>query len=119
MPPNNKLTHSNLPIIGGVMAAIGASLCCAGPFVLLSLGMSGAWISSLTFLEPYRPLLITIVLLLFGWAGWQVHRPVDACAPGTACSIPQTRKRRQIMFWATAMVAVVLVTSNYWIPLIV
>ena len=76
MPPSNKVTHFNLPVIGGVMAAIGASLCCVGPFVLLSLGISGAWISSLTLLEPYRPVFIAVVLLLFGWAGWQMYRPV-------------------------------------------
>lgn len=119
MPPNDKLTNPNLPLIGGVMAAISTSLCCVGPFVLLSLGISGAWISSLTLLEPYRPVFIAVVLLVFGWAGWQVHRPIKACAPGTACSVPQTRKRRLTLFWATAIIALVLLTSSYWIPLIV
>ena len=52
-----------------------------------------AWIGNLTLLEPYRPLFIATVLLLFGWAGWQVHRPIEACEPGTACAVPQTRKR--------------------------
>ncbi len=118
MPPKDKLTNFNLPMIGGVMAAIGASLCCVGPFVLISVGISGAWISNLTLLEPYRPVFITVVLILFGWAGWKVYRPVETCEPGTACSVPQTRKRRQIIFWITAMVALVLVTSSYWIPLI-
>jgi mercuric ion transport protein len=37
-------------------AAIGASLCCVVPLVLVSLGISGAWLASLTALEPYRPL---------------------------------------------------------------
>ena len=35
--------ESNLPIIGGVIAAIGAGLCCAGPFVLLLLGFNAPW----------------------------------------------------------------------------
>ncbi|MAY38676.1 MULTISPECIES: mercuric transporter MerT family protein [Gammaproteobacteria] len=118
MPANDKLTHPNLPLIGGVMAAIGAGLCCVGPFVLLTLGISGAWIGNLTLLEPYRPIFIAIVLLFFGWAGWKVHRPIEACEPGTACAIPQTRKRRQIIFWITGIIALVLVTSTYWIPLI-
>ncbi|EFB9870222.1 TPA: mercuric transporter MerT family protein, partial [Salmonella enterica subsp. enterica serovar Minnesota] len=50
--------ESNLPIIGGVIAAVGAGLCCAGPFVLLLLGVSGSWIGNLTLLEPYRPIFI-------------------------------------------------------------
>ena len=117
MPPKHKLAESNIPVISGVIAAIGASLCCVGPFVLLTLGISGAWIGNLTLLEPYRPLFIPTVLLLFGWAGWQVHRPIEACEPGTACAVPQTRKRRQIIFCTTAIIALILVTSSYWIPL--
>lgn len=109
---------SNLPLIGGVTAALGAGLCCIGPFVLLSLGIGGAWIGNLTLLAPYRPLFIVAVLALFGWAGWKVYRPVKACEPGTACAVPQVRQRRQVIFWITAFVALVLVTSTYWIPLI-
>jgi mercuric ion transport protein len=120
VPANEKLNaNSNLPIIGGVLTAIGASICCVGPFVLLALGISGAWISNLTLLEPYRPIFIIAALGLFGWAGWKVYRPVAACEPGTACATPQVRKRRQMIFWITAVLALILVTSSYWIPLMV
>lgn len=114
MPKND----TNLPLIGGIAAAIGAGLCCVGPFLLLTLGVGGAWIGNLTLFEPYRPLFIVTVLALFGWAGWKVYRPVTACEPGTACAVPQARKRRQVIFWITLLIALVLVTSNYWIPLI-
>lgn len=106
---------SNLPIIGGVIAAVGAGLCCAGPFVLLLLGVSGSWIGNLTLLEPYRPLFLLAALGLFGFAGWKVYRPVEDCEPGTACAVPLVRKRRQVIFWIAALTALVLVTSNYWI----
>ena len=46
---------SQLSILGGLAAAIGASACCAGPLVLLLWGISGSWISHLTLLDPYRP----------------------------------------------------------------
>ena len=110
--------ESNLPIIGGVLAAVGASLCCAGPFVLLLLGVSGSWIGNLTLFEPYRPIFILVVFTLFGYAGWKVYRPVTVCEPGSACAVPQVRKRRQVIFWFTALTALVLVTSNYWITLL-
>ena len=106
---------SNLPIIGGVIAAVGAGLCCAGPFVLLLLGVSGSWIGNLTLLEPYRPLFLLAVLGLFGFAGWKVYRPVEDCEPGAACAVPLVRKRRQVIFWIAALTALGLVTSNYWI----
>lgn len=38
-----------------LMAAIGASVCCVAPLVLLSLGIGGAWVSTLTAMEPVRP----------------------------------------------------------------
>ena len=44
--------NSSLPLAGGIAAAIGAGLCCAGPLVLLLLGVSGSWIGNLTVLEP-------------------------------------------------------------------
>ena len=107
--------ESNLPIIGGVIAAIGAGLCCAGPFVLLLLGISGSWIGNLTLLEPYRPIFILLVLALFGFSGWKIYRPIETCEPGTACAGPRVRRRRQVIFWVAALTALVLITSNYWI----
>ena len=41
-------------LIAGVLAAIGASVCCVGPLVLLALGIGGTWVGSLTAMEPYR-----------------------------------------------------------------
>ena len=120
MPPKGTLTaDSNLPLVGGVIAAVGAGLCCVGPFILLTLGISGAWIANLTLLEPYRPIFIIAVRGLFGWAGWKVYRPIEVCEPGTACAVPQVRKRRQMIFWLAAVLALSLVTSTYWIPLLV
>ena len=85
--------NSNWPVIGGIAAALGAGLCCVGPFLLISLGIGGAWISNLTQLEPYRPLFIVAVLILFGWAGWQVHRPIEQCEPGSSLRNPQDSKK--------------------------
>ena len=49
--PTLKLRGS---LVAGVLAAIGASVCCVGPLVLLTLGIGGAWIANLTALEPTR-----------------------------------------------------------------
>ncbi|HEY9031998.1 MAG TPA: mercuric transporter MerT family protein [Kangiella sp.] len=107
--------NSSLPLAGGIAAAIGAGLCCAGPLVLLLLGVSGSWIGNLTLLEPYRPIFILFVVATFSFAGWKVYRPIENCEAGTACATPQVRRRRQIIFWGTAFIALILVMSNYWI----
>jgi len=110
---------SNLPLVGGILAAIGASICCAGPLILLMLGVSGAWIGNLTLFEPYRPYFLVVVIVMFIYAGRQVYRPIDKCEPDSACAVPETRTRRQWLFWLMAVIAGILVASNYWILLFV
>ena len=51
---------------GGVVAAFLASACCIGPLVLLTLGISGAWIGNLTVLEPYKPWFAGVALVFVG-----------------------------------------------------
>ena len=67
MSETGTATTSQGSMIAAVLAAMGASLCCIGPLVLLALGISGAWISYLTALEPYRPIFIGVTLLFLGW----------------------------------------------------
>tara|TARA_R110001592_G_scaffold362074_1_gene674812 strand:+ start:454 stop:813 length:360 start_codon:yes stop_codon:yes gene_type:complete len=114
----NKINWS---ILGGVAAAIGASLCCAGPLILLSIGISGAWISNLTAFEPYRPIFILVVIILFGLAGWQLFKPqfsgINDCEPGAACAVPDTRNRRQVLFVFALIISIGLVSSPYWLTL--
>jgi mercuric ion transport protein len=113
-----KKSNASMPLLSGFLAAIGSSLCCAGPFVLLSLGLGGAWVSNLTRLEPYRPLFIVAVIIGFSLAGYRIYRPIIYCKKGTACAVPANQVRQQIIFWFAALIAAVLVTNVYWIPLV-
>ena len=45
---------------GGIIGAIVASSCCILPLVLVLAGVSGAWIGSLTALDPYKPYFIVV-----------------------------------------------------------
>lgn len=58
----------NSSLVTGVVAAILASACCLIPFILLSIGLSGAWLSSLSALDPFRPLFIGIALIALYFA---------------------------------------------------
>ena len=82
-----------LPLIGGVIAAIAASLCCVGPLVLVMLGIGGAWVGNLAVLEPFRPYFLgaAIIALFFAWK--KIYRaPAAACTPGSLCAMPQTNR---------------------------
>lgn len=98
----------------GALAAIGASLCCVGPLVLVTLGIGGAWISSLSKLEPLRPLFIVATLGLLAWAWYTLYRAPEACEPGTSCADPKVRRRQRLIFWVVSVGLVLLLTfPNY------
>lgn len=114
---SEQKVNASMPLLTGFLAAIGSALCCAGPFILLSLGLGGAWVSSLALLEPYRALFIGAVVISFAIAGYRIFRPISDCKKGTACAVPVNRLRQQIIFWLAALIAAISVTSPYWLPL--
>lgn len=96
--------------VGG-LAALLASACCMGPLVLVALGLSGAWIGSLTLLEPYRPFFVAGALVALFFAGRRIFRPVEACRPSEVCAVPRTRRVYKIVFWIVS--AIVLIALIY------
>ncbi len=95
-------------LLGGVAAAIGASACCAGPLLLVVLGVGGAWGSRLVALEIYQPYFIGAALAFFGYAFFKLYRNPEDCAPGEACAIPAVRQRQRLIFWPVALAAAAL-----------
>lgn len=61
----------------GVLTAIAASLCCITPVLALIAGASGA-ASTFSWLEPARPYLIGITVLVLGFAWYQKLKPKKA-----------------------------------------
>ncbi len=113
-----SIQKSKLPLLGAIVAAIGASLCCAGPLVLILLGVSGSWISNLALFEPFKPYLIMATALLFVWIGWGLYKPQPSCNEGDACSVPQVQVNRRRLFWLALIVASILISSEWWIPML-
>jgi mercuric ion transport protein len=104
-------------LIGGIVSAIGASICCVGPLVLLALGVSGAWIGSLTALEPYRPIFIGATLLFLGLAFYRLYLARPACSPESACANPRTLKRQRLAFWIVTVLVLGLIAVPWFAPL--
>lgn len=99
-----------IAVVGGIVGALAASSCCVLPFVLFTLGISGAWISNLTALEPYQPVFAVITLGLLGYGFYNVYRkPKVACAEGSYCGTPSSRRIAKIGLWsATVLIAIAL-----------
>lgn len=104
-------------LVAGVVAAIGASVCCVGPLVLLMLGIGGAWIGNLTAFEPYRPVFIGLTLLFIGLAFRRLYRVPQSCAPGAACADPQALRRQRMIFWCVTVVLLGLLAIPWLAPL--
>jgi mercuric ion transport protein len=104
-------------LIAGILSAIGASICCVGPLVLLALGVSGAWIGSLTALEPYRPIFIGLAVLFLGFAFRRLYLARPACAPDSACANPRVLKRQRLAFWIVTVLVLGLIAVPWFAPL--
>lgn len=104
-------------LFAGGLAALLASTCCLGPLVLVSLGVSGAWIGNLAVLEPYRPIFITAALVALFFAWKRVFRPAQDCRPGEVCAIPQVRSTYKVIFWVVVALVVVALGFPYVLPL--
>jgi mercuric ion transport protein len=102
---------------GGIIGAIVASSCCILPLVLVLAGISGAWIGSLTALEPYKPYFIFATLVIIGIGFWQVYfKPKPPCEDGSYCAKPQSSIIAQIALWSGLAIVLLAATIDWWAP---
>ena len=106
----------NRSLIAAVVAAVGASICCVGPFVLLMLGVGGAWIGNLTALEPYRPIFIGVTLVFLGLAFRKLYLVPEACEAGKPCANPVTRRNQRSVFWVVTVILAALIVFPWYGP---
>ena len=104
-------------VVAGVAAAIGASACCAGPLLLVILGVGGAWGSRLVALEPLQPYFVAAALMFFGFAFYRLYRIQETCAPDEVCAIPAVRRRQRVIFWVVSVLAATLMSFPLYAPL--
>ena len=103
-------------LLASVLAAIGASVCCVGPLVLLMLGIGGAWVANLTALEPLRPWFIAATLLFLGLAFRRLYLQPQVCEPGSVCAEPIVLKRQRLIFWVVALAILALLSVPWLAP---
>ena len=115
------LDGQRLMAAGSLLGALAASSCCIVPLVLFGLGISGAWIGSLTRLAPYQPYFIAATLGFLG-----VGLLACASKDSETVSVPMAKvcarplPRRLVK--ATLVVATVLVLAalgfDFFAPLL-
>lgn len=101
------------------MGAFLASACCVGPLVLLTLGISGAWIGNLTALEPFKPIFAVIALGFIGAGFRQVYfRKPTVCEPVSYCARPSSARITKSALWTSLILVLAALTIDWWAPLL-
>ncbi|WP_146908794.1 mercuric transporter MerT family protein [Arenimonas daejeonensis] len=97
------------------LAAIGASVCCVVPLVLVLMGISGAWIANLTAMDAWRPWFSAATLLCLALAFWNLYGPSSRCRSDGVCVSPQVLARRRRWLWLAAIGIAVLLLFPYYV----
>lgn len=105
------MEKSKIPVIGGIVTAIVASLCCIGPAVLALVGAGS--IGAFAAFEPYRPYFVGITVAILGLAFYLTYRKREVkCEDGT-CKVEGASKWNKISAWLATFFAVVAIGYPY------
>ncbi|WP_455205372.1 mercuric ion transporter MerT, partial [Kaarinaea lacus] len=113
---DNQPISTKGTLIAGLLAGLTASACCAGPLILLMLGISGSWIGNLSALEPYRPIFILVALVFLGLAFRKIYLKPQACSTDAVCATQQGKRSQQIIFWITTLIVVLSIAFPWYGP---
>lgn len=103
--------------IGTTLAAIGASICCVGPLLLLSLGIGGAWMSTLTSMESVRPFFIILTLVFIGLGYRKLYVLPENCKEGKTCELPEEKQKQRMIFWIASLLVLMLLAFPWYAPI--
>jgi len=108
----NKAQKATL--ISGIIASIAAASCCIGPVLFAVLGVSSA--GALSKMEPYRPFLTILTVILLGAAFYFTYRKneTEECDPNSYCANPKADKWNKIILWCATVLILGFLTFPYW-----
>jgi len=100
------MRKEKLTALGSVAAAIGASICCIGPLVGVTLG-TGSLVAA-SGLQRCRPLFLGVTFVLLGVAWYLTYRKpkAEGCGEGTACATKPGGKGGKLVLWIATVLAI-------------
>jgi mercuric ion transport protein len=101
-------------LIGSVIAAAAASICCLGPIVL-SVAGAGALGAAATGLEPLRPILLAASMTLLGLAFHFTYRSANAGCEADGTCAPSSRRATKMTLWVATLIIVLLAAFPYYV----
>ena len=116
----NKRPRNDKPWLaaGGVLGAILTSSCCILPLILISIGVSGAWIGSLTALDAYKPAFMAVAGAFIAVGFWRVYfaKPA-ACEDGSVCAKAESGRFTKTALWTSTILVLLAATIDFGAPL--
>jgi len=103
-------------LLAGVLAGFVASACCLLPLAVISVGIGGSLLSPLDALAPYQSYLFGGSGLSLVYGFWRSYREDKACAAGTLCATPQSRRRTRVLLSIGVVVFVAAVIIQAYGP---
>jgi len=110
---------SNRPLLLAIVAGIGASACCIGPLLLLSLGLGGAWVGNLTAMEPYSGYFTAITFVILAVVFHKLYVATKQCDEGEACGNPKILENQRIIFWVVSIILIAMMSFPYYADYII
>jgi mercuric ion transport protein len=99
-----------------IVAALGASICCIGPIVAVTFGMTS--LAALARYEPLRPVFTAATLALLGLAFYATYRRRSAaCEPNSVCAAhgpDRVQRINRIVLWVVTGIALIVLTFPTW-----
>ncbi|MBI3587270.1 MAG: cation transporter, partial [Ignavibacteriales bacterium] len=105
------MEKTTLTSVGGVIAAVIASLCCIGPVIVVFLGVGS--IAAFSVFEAYRSYLIGLTVAFIGLAFYFTYRKREIkCEDGT-CKIESASKWAKTGVWSATILTILAIGFPY------
>jgi mercuric ion transport protein len=118
METHQRAAPEKLLAATALVAGIAASSCCVLPLLFVSIGISGAWIGTLTSLAPYQPIFMMAAAASIAAGFWSVYRRSRAVCTGPDCGTVVSRRITKATLWAGLAIVIVAGSAQWWARLL-
>jgi mercuric ion transport protein len=98
--------------LAGLLGAWAMTVCCILPLVLISVGITGSFIASMTAIYAYKWAMLAVGGAALGYAFLVVYRP-QRCADGTCATPAIPRRVMKAILWLALAIMIVEVAFRY------
>jgi mercuric ion transport protein len=101
-----------------VLGAIAASSCCVLPLLFVSVGISGAWIGTLTKLAPYQPIFLAVAAGCIAAGFWSIYGRKQVVCEGPECGTATSRRMTKLALWTGVVILIAAGSAEWWATLL-